>query len=58
MILRIFLIFDNFEPGDSYKKNSYKKTVYITANQDKFKKAKEPLGYSGIVKACIDAEGI
>ena len=29
MILRKFLFFEDFEPRDSYKKNSYKKkTVY------------------------------
>ena len=28
MILKIFLNFDEFKPYDSYKKNSYKKTVY------------------------------
>ena len=32
MILRIFLIFDNFEPGDSYKKNSYKKKNIVYGN--------------------------
>ena len=29
MILRIFLIVDNFEPGDSCKKNSYKKNGVV-----------------------------
>ena len=29
MILNIFLFFDDFEPGDSYKDYSYKKTVYV-----------------------------
>ena len=30
MILRIFLIFGDFEPSDSYKEDSYKKeTVYF-----------------------------
>ena len=28
MILKIFLFFVDFEPGDSYKDYSYKKTVY------------------------------
>ena len=29
MILNIFLVFGDFEPSDSYKNNSYKKTVYV-----------------------------
>ena len=32
MILNIFLFFDDFEPGDSYKKYSYKKNgVFLTS---------------------------
>ena len=27
LILKIFLFLEDFEPGDSYKKYSYKKTV-------------------------------
>ena len=36
MILRIFLFLEDFDPGDSYKENSYKKNGVIAIFVEKF----------------------
>ena len=51
IILRIFLIFSYFEPGYSYKRYSYKKTVYLVRYRNAFfcgrqYRCREILGYT------------